>query len=83
VGKFCEWLNVDERALFFVLNQHRNSKVWKQLGPNEWDRDFTEDIVQTSKNSSEHDKSLGFHAHTALHMEKPDSYITVGKGFPL
>lgn len=33
---FCDWLGVDQSALLFVLNQHRNPKFWEEINPNSW-----------------------------------------------
>jgi N-acetyl sugar amidotransferase len=83
MDKFCEWLGVNVRALAFIFDQHRNPKIWQKTAPGEWRRNpcsyLTEDDSLRSSDSS----FLGFEAHAPLHMDKPDAYVTVGKGYPL
>lgn len=79
--KFCEWLGVDERGLEFILNQHRNQKLWTETYPGKWQRKpETEDLVQVAPLPES--GFLGFKSHTQLKMNQDDAYITVGKGYP-
>jgi hypothetical protein len=79
--KFCEWLGVDERGLEFILNQHRNPKLWIETYPGKWQRKpETEELVQETPLAES--GFLGFKSHTQLKMNKDDAYITVGKGYP-
>lgn len=81
--KFCEWLGVDARALTFIFNQHRNPKVWQETAPGEWRRQPGCDFTQGDTPSSADSGFLGFEAHALLPRDKPDAYVTVGKGYPL
>lgn len=83
LDKFCEWMGVDARALGFIFNQHRNPKVWQETAPGEWHRQPGTDFTQGGKARSANSGFLGFAAHVPLHMDKPDTYVTVGKGYPL
>ncbi len=83
LDKFCEWLRVDARALAFIFNQHRNPKVWQEIGPGEWRRQPDCDFTQGDTPRSNDSGLLGFEAHDFLHMGGPCAYITVGKGYPL
>jgi len=79
--KFCEWLGVDERGLEFILNQHRNHKLWTETYPGKWQRKpETDDLVQVA--AMPESGFLGFESHTQLQMDRDDAYITVGKGYP-
>ena len=79
--KFCEWLGVDERGLEFILNQHRNHKLWTETYPGKWQRKpETDDLLQVA--ALPESGFLGFESHTQLQMDRDDAYITVGKGYP-
>jgi N-acetyl sugar amidotransferase len=79
--KFCEWLGVEERGLEFILNQHRNQKLWMETYPGKWQRKpETEDLFQVAPLPES--AFLGFKSHTQLKMNQDDAYITVGKGYP-
>lgn len=83
LGKFCEWLGVDDRALTFIFNQHRNLKVWQEKSPGDWCRKQDAKLMQPTIPLSVDSASLGFEAKATLQMDKPDKYITIGKGYPL
>jgi hypothetical protein len=79
--KFCEWLGVEERGLEFILNQHRNHKLWTKTYPGKWQRKpETDDLLQVA--ALPESGFLGFESHTQLQMDRDDAYITVGKGYP-
>ena len=82
MNKFCDWLGVDAQALNFIFNQHRNPKVWREVAPGEWRRQSGCDLTQGREWPSDAAHFLGFEAHAPLHMDRPDAYITVGKGYP-
>jgi N-acetyl sugar amidotransferase len=83
LDKFCDWLGVDARALAFIFNQHRNPKVWQEVAPGEWCRQPGSDFTQGHTPRSAESGFLGFEAHALLQRDKPDAYVTVGKGYPL
>lgn len=83
LNKFCEWLGVNARALAFILNQHRNPKVWQESAPGEWLRKPHWDLTPAVEPISIGANFLGFKAHTRLQMNEADTYVIVGKGFPL
>lgn len=83
LDKFCDWLGVDARALAFIFNQHRNPKVWQEIAPGEWCRRPGSDFTQGDTPRSSESGFLGFEAHALLQRDKPDAYVTVGKGYPL
>jgi N-acetyl sugar amidotransferase len=79
--KFCEWLGIDDRGLEFILNQHRNHKLWTETYPGKWQRKpETDDLLQIA--AFPDTGFLGFESHTQLQMNRDDAYITVGKGYP-
>jgi len=83
LDKFCDWLGVDARALAFIFNQHRSPKVWQEVAPGEWRRQLGSDLTQGDTPRSGDSGFLGFEAHALLQRDKPDAYVTVGKGYPL
>lgn len=79
LDKFCRWLGVEERGLQFILDQHRNSAHWHQERPGKWRRiSGADEAVGSAPDST----FLGFQSHARLQLDKPDAYITVGKGYP-
>lgn len=82
--KFCKWLGVDARAMNFIFNQHRNAKVWQEVAPGEWRRNTGIDLTQDQQAElPPYDASfLGFQSHAQLQLDRPDAYITIGKGYP-
>ena len=75
--QFCDWLGVNQEAIWFVLNQHRNSKYWRQLKPNKW---IKKEKSQNIRLSEKHD--LKFTVNSKLSYNSISKYITIGKGFP-
>jgi len=67
--------------LEFILNQHRNHKLWTETYPGKWQRKTeTDDLLQVAARPES--GFLGFESHTQLQMDRDDSYITIGKGYP-
>lgn len=83
LGKFCEWVGVEARALAFIFNRHRNPRIWQEIAPGEWCRQPESDLTQGDTSHSNDSSFLGFKAHTTLQRDKSDTYITVGRGYPL
>lgn len=81
--KFCEWLGVDERALSFIINRHRNLKVWREIEPSKWRRHPEIDFTKSETLCQSESDFLEFQAHAPLHRNEPDAYVTIGKGYPL
>ena len=82
LGKFCEWLGVDARALSFIFNQHRNTKFWLESAPGNWCRRPSSYFTNSKTIQPGAADSIGFGAHAYLQMEKNDAYVTIGKGYP-
>jgi N-acetyl sugar amidotransferase len=82
LGKFCEWLGVDARALSFIFNQHRNTKFWLESAPGNWCRRPSSYFTNSKTSQPGDADSIGFNAHAYLQMEKTDAYVTIGKGYP-
>ncbi len=70
-------MGVNQEAIWFVLNQHRNSKYWRQLKPNKW---IKKEKSQNIRLSEKHD--LKFTINSKLSYNSISKYITIGKGFP-
>ena len=81
VEKFCEWLGINKRSLYFILNQHRNPRFWKQTEPGIW-----EYLQNTHGNPSVDVETVfgasTFIANSNLYSPALNKYITVGKGWP-
>lgn len=79
--KFCQWLGVDQRALQFILDQHRNPFFWSQAELGKWvlhsPHILREDVISLAKFPEP-----GFVATDSQAMGEKDGYITIGKGYP-
>lgn len=77
VSNFCAWLGVDERALSFIINQHRNALFWSQGAPGRW-------TMNAAAEGAEIDaRAPDFIANGQLDNGEEDGYLTVGKGYPV
>ncbi|MES2339685.1 MAG: N-acetyl sugar amidotransferase [Pseudomonadota bacterium] len=79
LDKFCEWLGVEPRGLGFIMDQHRNPRVWAEAQPGRYVRR----AEPAGGDTSAIEARLGFAAQSALDYTGQDRYITVGKGYPL
>jgi hypothetical protein len=81
VSKFCEWIGIDERSLHFILDQHRNKKIWSEISPGQWHLNSYLEILKNIE-ISDGDEAINFAVNSTLTMGKKDEYITIGKGYP-
>jgi len=81
LGKFLEWLGVDETGLGFIVNEHRNPNIWSETAPGRWSR--REKPAAPDIELSAVERRLAFKADGALDYTGHDRYITIGKGYPL
>jgi N-acetyl sugar amidotransferase len=76
---FCEWLGVTPRGLQFILDQHRNPRFWTQEDPGRWTFQAPRDDVPPTSAPPD---GARFEATHTLSLDRPDRYITVGRGYP-
>jgi N-acetyl sugar amidotransferase len=79
LDKFCEWLGITNRALDFILNQHRNPRHWKEVKPGQWER--IRFLGHAALERGDAFDAL-FDAQAELNFGEADHYITFGKGHP-
>jgi len=75
---FCDWLNISERSLNFILNENRNNKVWHEIVPNKWiKRKYLKEEKLIKKT-----KKIYFISNSNLFYNKTygDNYLTFDKG---
>lgn len=80
MGKFCEWLGIEQSSLAFIMNQHRNPLLWEQEKPSRWVRTVPKE--QTNGDVNVIQRRLGFEAQSELSNGERDRYIVIGKGYP-
>lgn len=80
LDKFLTWLGMDQRALQFVLDQHRNLAHFTQLNPGNWQANKR--LEQNAVEAVSTTKSLAFTANSTLDYAGEDRYIVIGKGHP-
>ena len=81
LDKFCKWLGVSYQALFFILNQHVNRDIFIEKSPGQWIVNF-ENNYNSQIDGGDNNNLLGFQSHSRLNLDKPDEYITIGRGYP-
>ena len=78
---FCEWLGITQKALEFIIDQHRNPLFWDQVEPRKWIfkgwSTIQNDVKEVSKDP------LHFIDNSTLqYTADENNYITIGKGWP-
>jgi len=81
LGKFLEWLGIDESGLRYIAGEHRNARVWAEVKPGRWMRCATPEAPEMDAAAVE--RRLDFLADSELDYTGVGSYITIGKGYPL
>lgn len=80
VDKFTKWLGIDQRGLYFILNQHRNTAFWREESLGNWvHRKIKNDSVGFGLTDSD---DLGFLSNDELENSRSSGYVTIGKGYP-
>lgn len=77
LDKWLSWLGMEEKALRFVLDQHRHPALFEQIEPGQWRRRGQLPEVEPGDVPD-----AGFHATSELANGEPDRYIIIGKGYP-
>lgn len=78
---FSEWLGVEENGLQFVLDLHRNPDIWKRCYDGKWE--LVDNLVGASLNTNgDVNNNINFKSNSSLNRQKPEAYITIGKGWP-
>ena len=81
-GLFAKWLEVEERSLNFVMDQHRNPIYWERIKPGEFIfKGLSTLCSDDEKEMKVPTKSL-FLDNNKLLNNKERSYIIFGKGHP-
>ena len=80
---FCDWLGVTQRALQFLMDQHRSLKFWNQIEPGKWDFNGLSAYQRRDNlgNAISVDFSNTFEVNAKLEYDRDSKYITIGKGF--
>jgi len=84
---FLNWIGITENSFYFIVNQHRNKKVWIRSGDWDWDLkdlDFDSNDQKMINNArlKLQENECNF---TLTPLKRPilkeDKYILIGKGF--
>lgn len=78
LGKFCQWLGVDERSVQFIFDQWRNPRFWREGAPGMW----TFAGWSTMSGEAGDPGDPRFRATDTLSYDRDERYITIGKGYP-
>jgi hypothetical protein len=82
--QFCEWLGINEHALQFMLDQHRNSQFWRKAAYGTWEFQGWSTISNqvTHVDIKSESKRIAFQSNDKLEYDRDHNYITIGKGWP-
>lgn len=77
LDKFCEWLEINQRSLGFLVNQHKNAD--KFTSP----EGSSHELPCAAANALllKHEEH-GFQSHAELANGEKDRYVTIGRGYP-
>ncbi len=78
---FLKWLDVDPKGFEFVLDLHRNPAIWKKSYCGDWLLN-TPDIDSQTIDNKTVTSAIDFKCNSTINRDKPESYITIGKGWP-
>jgi N-acetyl sugar amidotransferase len=76
---FCDWLGIDRRGLQFLMDHHRNPRVWRQTGPGKW-AFYGWSTLHDGTGGGE--PNIAFTQTDRLECDAREGYIIVGKGYP-
>lgn len=87
LGLFLDWIGMKESAFNFIIDLHRNKKLWRRNNDWKWEQQF--DLLPSEENNGEIDQhKLGKHEDCYFQITnskrpdyKDDHYILIGKGF--
>jgi len=83
---FLNWIGMTENGFNYILDQHRNPKIWKRNDAWEWV--MTENIMKSISNAGDEGFALEQHEQyidfwitpKAKSTDREDGYILIGKG---
>lgn len=84
---FLEWLGITKNSFFYIIDQHRNKRVWHRNENWAWELNFN--ILELLSKYGDHKYSLNqtlkyknfFLTEKGLSTDREDIYILVGKGY--
>jgi N-acetyl sugar amidotransferase len=82
IDLFCKWLGVNENALKFILNQHRNPRFWEPVQPGAWKKRSESGVAGGNMTLASLGSAAKFNATHNFNLDEDAAYITIGKGYP-
>ncbi len=79
--QFCNWLNISQKSLDFVLNENRNINFWKKIDYNVWKFKgySTKQTINNKVSTIKFENS--FINNSGKKHKFGKNYITIGKGY--
>jgi hypothetical protein len=74
---FCNWLDIDEKSLNFILNFFRNKKFWNEVDIGKW---IFNGLSKNNKTSLYKKKKKNIYFCSNSKLKKNSPYIVFGKG---
>lgn len=85
---FLDWLGITENSFYYIINQHRDKRVWRQNENWEWEMLFSplpenedSDAINAVRLEKKEDCSFIL-TPSKRPSYKEDKYILIGKGYP-
>jgi len=76
---FRDWLGMEERALYFLLDRARSPKHWIETRPGEFKFNGASECFPTSSSAK---LATIFKANDKFDYDRPRGYVIIGKGYP-
>lgn len=84
---FLEWLGITENSFFYIINQHRNKKIWKLN--NSWKWELKDDYLRIMEEHNDSNACLRLKedftnfilTEKKTSSDNSTSYILIGRGF--
>ena len=78
---FTDWLGMNKKGLYLIMDQFRNEKFWNKISHRKWEFNGLSKLIDSKQIGTK--KKIKFSTNSKLkYNEKTDNYITVGKGWP-
>lgn len=81
---FSDWLGVQPQALQFLVDSHRNPKVWRETKPRVWEffGPSANDQMKLPASPKHDAANCRFVGNSILDSQEKARYIVIGKGYP-
>lgn len=85
LDKFLNWIGMSENGFWYIIDQHRNKKLWKRNDDWEWipaDYDYLKEVKKLESEHTDDTKNVCSFQSTSIGQstDKKDDYLLILKG---